>query len=200
MWGTQFLDGELDGQLDLVVASGHLNDFRYLGLPYRMRPQYFQNLGDGRFVEAPADTLGEYYQHEHLGRAVARLDWNRDGLEDHCTTHVESPVALLTNVTAEHGHYLAVRLVGTPSSRDAIGTTLRLRAGKRTWTRQLTAGDGFYASNERKLILGLGAETVVEELMVLWPSGRDQTFRNLEADREVVLVEGSAVPMRLPPP
>jgi tetratricopeptide (TPR) repeat protein len=200
MWGTQFLDGELDGQLDLVVASGHLNDFRYLGLPYRMRPQYFQNLGDGRFVEAPADTLGEYYQHEHLGRAVARLDWNRDGLEDHCTTHVEDPVALLTNVTAEHGHYLAMRLVGTPSSRDAIGTTLRLRAGKRTWTRQLTAGDGFYASNERKLILGLGAETVVEELMVLWPSGLDQTFRNLEADREVVLVEGNAVPMRMPPP
>jgi hypothetical protein len=64
----------------------------------------------------------------------------------------------------------------------------------------LTAGDGFYASNERQLILGLGAETVVAELVVLWPSGLDQTFRNLDADRTVVLVEGSSVPMRMPPP
>ena len=88
-WGTQFLDGELDGHLDLVVASGHINDFSYRNLPYRMRPKYFRNLSGGRFAEVHGSSVGDYHQREVLGRAIARLDWNRDGLEDYCTTHVD---------------------------------------------------------------------------------------------------------------
>ena len=160
-----------------------------------MPPRYFQNVGGGKFAEAAASTLGDYYQHEYLGHAIARLDWNRDGLEDYLTTHVDAPVALLTNATAEHGHYLALRLIGTNSSRDAIGTTVQLKAGKRRWTRQLTAGDGFYACNERKVTLGLGSETAIEELKVLWPSGLDQAFQDLHADAEFILVEGRAEPI-----
>lgn len=197
-WGVQFVDGELDGKPDLLVLNGHINDFSLGGVAYKMSPQYFRNRGDGRFDEAPAEGLGPYFQDKQLGRALARLDFNRDGLEDFCATHVDAPVALLANRTTRHGHFLTVHLRGVRSERDAIGATVRVKAAGKTYIRQLTAGDGFQASNERQLTFGLGAAERVEELTVAWPSGLEQTFRDLAADHAIVLVEGRQEFFRLP--
>ena len=59
-FGTQFLDGELDGWPDLVVANGHLMDETDLGVPYQMRPQYFRNEGDLQFDELRATCWGRF--------------------------------------------------------------------------------------------------------------------------------------------
>ena len=130
-WGTQMLDGDLDGWLDLAVANGHLNDFSYKGTPYKMPPHYYRNLGQGRFQLVPGASLGAYFQRRSLGRAMARLDWNRDGKDDLCITHIHRPAALLENQTPAAGHFLAVKLCGGDSGRDAIGTTVRVSAGGR---------------------------------------------------------------------
>ena len=55
---------------------------------------------------------------------------------------------------------------------------------------QLTAGDGYHASNDRRLLLGLGRNERVEELEVRWPRGRLQKFSDVAVDRELVVVEG----------
>ena len=189
-WGAQFIDGELDGHPDLIVTNGHVHDPRDPNIPYQMPPQYFRNEGQGRFVELPAAALGEYFRGKYHGRALARLDWNRDGLEDVCINNMNSPAALLTNRTAKHGHFLAVRLIGVTGDRDAIGARLRLTAGGHTWVRQLTAGDGFHATNQRQLTFGLGAADQVDRLEITWPSGQTQNFGKLPADREILLIEG----------
>ena len=54
----------------------------------------------------------------------------------------------------------------------------------------MTAGDGYQASNQRQLVAGLGDQTVIEELDVRWPSGREQHFFGVAADAEYILVEG----------
>lgn len=190
-FGTQFLDGELDGDLDLLVANGHINDYRETDRPYAMPPQYFENLGDGRFIEVEPEHLGPYFASAHLGRALARLDWNRDGREDAIIQHLGTPAALLTNLARRHGNWLAVRFCGVDSDRDAIGATVQIKAGHDTVVRQLTAGDGFHASNERILTFGLGSATVVDEMRITWPSGRDQVYRNLTGNQMVVCIEGA---------
>jgi hypothetical protein len=192
-WGTQFLDGDLDGRSDLVVANGHLNQYS----KEKMQPKFFHNAGEGRFTEATVDGLGSYFQRPCLGRAVARLDWNRDGLEDFCATHVDMPAALLANRTKEPGRYLAIHLRGVRSAVDAIGTSVQVTAGEQTWTKQLTAGDGFYASNQRLLIFGLGDVEQVDAVRVKWPSGEVQRFDNVAANSEVVLIEGRGEAVRL---
>jgi tetratricopeptide (TPR) repeat protein len=199
-FGTQFLDANLDGWPDLVVANGHVDDFSWKGKPFRMRPQFYVGLGKGRFAELPPTDLGDYFQRELLGRGLARLDWNRDGREDFAVSHLDSPAALVTNQSPETGHFLALQLRGVESNRDAVGAIVWVTAAGRTRMQQITAGDGYYASNQKQLIFGLGQGATIDELHVRWPSGLEQRYKPVSTDCEYLLVEGRAHPCRLPAP
>ncbi|MDB5337456.1 MAG: putative system TPR-repeat lipoprotein [Planctomycetaceae bacterium] len=191
-FGTQFLDADLDGWPDLFVANGHIDDFTRRGIAYRMPSQFFRNRGGGAFRELPAADLGKYFEGKYLGRAVARVDWNRDGLEDLVVGHLGSPTALLTNRTRSAGRFLALELRGITSSRDAIGARVVLRIGTEIQHHQLIAGDGYQASNERRLVTGVGNAARIDEVVVSWPSGLRQSFENLPTNTGWIAIEGSS--------
>lgn len=197
-WGTQFLDADLDGWPDLVITNGHVDDFSYLGTPFRMRPQFLRNIGSGRFQELSAKSLGPYFQRKLLGRGLAKLDFNRDGKEDCVISHLYDPIAVLSNITDTKHHWFALKLRGTTSNRDAIGTVATFTLGKRTISRQLIAGDGYSASNERQLLVGLAGHAKVDTLKVRWPSGDVQVFHDVDADQTMLLVEGRPSLTRIP--
>ncbi len=196
-FGTQFLDAELDGLPDLVVTNGHVLDATSIGVPFEMPPQYFRNVGNGRFIEKSAESLGPFFKGKYLGRGLARLDWNRDGREDFAVSHIHSPAALVTNQTVGAGHYLAVRLVAVNSARDAIGVIATLTAGDFTRVRELTAGDGYLASNQRELVFGLGTREKIDKLVVRWPSGGEQEFTTVQVDGEYLVIENRETPVAL---
>lgn len=133
-----------------------------------------------------------------MGRGLARVNWNRDGREDFVVSNVDSPAILGTNSTNGPHHFLAVTLVGTRGERTAIGTRLTATFAGRSTTRQLTAGDGYMASNDRRLVIGLGSAEVVDSLRVQWPSGTETTFTNIPADCDLLVVEGDDEPRVLP--
>ncbi len=188
-WGTQFLDGDLDGLDDLFVANGDLYPTSTL---YQMPQHYFRNRGNGRFTLAVPESLGPYFQQSWLGRSVARLDVNRDGLADLAVTHVDSPFALLVNESPRHGRFLSVRLRGVVSDREAIGATVRVTAKGQTWSRQLVGGDGFAVSNERVLTFGLGEIESIDSITVAWPAGTDDVIQEaIPTNSELLVVEGS---------
>ncbi len=183
-WGTQFLDADLDGNPDLVAANGHVDE-------YPMRPQFFHNQGGGRFSELLVDQAGPYFGRQYAGRGLARLDWNGDGRMDFAVSNIDQPAALATNQTTGGGRFLNIRLHATASARDAIGAVANVEAAGRRRMKQLTAGDGYMATNERLLQFGLGAADQVTELTIDWPSGGQTTVRNLPVNATVELVEGA---------
>ncbi len=191
-FGTQFLDADLDGWLDLVVANGHIADYSDPLVPYRMRPQFFRNVGAGRFIELPASSLGKYFAGAYLGRGLARLDYNRDGRDDFVVSNLEGPAALVENVTQPMGNWVTLRLIGLRGDRDAVGASVSLHTGQRMQVAQLTAGDGYQATNERKLTFGLGDAQRIESIVVRWPGGVEQSFQDVPSNREVLLLEGIA--------
>ena len=191
-FGTQFLDADLDGWEDLVVTNGHIDDLTAIGEPYKMPTQVFRNLGQGRYAEVASSTLGPFFQQNHLGRGLARIDWNRDGRDEFVVSHLREPASLLTNQTPSSGHFLAVQLRGTRSSRDAIGATVEIAVGDRRFIKQLTAGDGYHASNERQLRFGLGTAGHVDELKVRWPGGTEQSWNKIAVDQTVLIIEGTS--------
>jgi tetratricopeptide (TPR) repeat protein len=191
-FGTQFLDVNLDGRLELFVSNGHIDDLRPYGRPYEMPAQLFRLRGR-QFEQLDGAALGPYFRRHWLGRPVARIDWNRDGRDDLVVGHLGHEAALLTNTTSIAGRFLSLRLFGVRSNRDAIGTTVTARIGEQRIVRQLTAGDGYQASNERRLIFGIGSARQIDELVVHWPSGTRQTFHNVSAPLEAWLREGGTL-------
>ena len=197
-FGTQFLDADLNGWEDLVVTNGHIDDFTHSGFALRMPPQVFRNSG-GRFAEVPAATLGAFFQQDRLGRGLARLDWNGDGRDEFCISHLHDPATLLTNTTPVAGNAVSLRLVGVTSARDAIGATVSVDVGDRQIVRQLTAGNGYQASNEPQLTFGLGNADTARNVTVQWPAGTLEQFGPLPAGSGWLLIEGRGHPLRLKP-
>jgi tetratricopeptide (TPR) repeat protein len=189
-FGTQAVDGDLDGDADLVVVNGHVDDFSHLGTAYRMRPQYFRNNGRGVFHELAAAEVGSPFATKALGRGMCRLDWNRDGRADLAVSNLDTPASLLTGVSANSGHFLKVKLIGTVTNRDAVGTIACVIDGDWRQTQQQVAGDGYQCSNERVLTFGLGERTSVPVLEIRWLDGSSESFHNIKADQELVVVQG----------
>ncbi|MCH2124447.1 MAG: FG-GAP-like repeat-containing protein [Pirellulaceae bacterium] len=189
-FGTQFIDADLDGHLDLLTTGGDVGRFPDPKRSYFGKPLFFQNSGEGTFSRVSAASLGTYFAQQHLGRGMAKLDWNRDGRQDIVVSHLDQQTALLTNQTEKTNHSLQIRLVGVKSPREAIGATVIAKAQERRWTQQLTAGDGYFSSNQHLLTLGLGQVESLDELQIRWPSGEIDTYSNIPVDHEVMIIEG----------
>ncbi len=188
-FGTQFLDANLDGHLDLLITNGHVDQALATGEPDRMPPQFLLNAGK-TFQEASPHTLGPFFEQKHIGRALARWDWNRDGKDDAAIVHLDAPIALLTNLTPTENHWVAIHLRGVQASRDAVGAKVTIQLDDRVLTRELTGGDGYQVCNERKLIFGLGEEETIQEIIIAWPSGRRQRFGPIPSNQEWLAIEG----------
>ena len=188
-WGTQSLDVDMNGFPDLVVTNGHVDDYRDVGGDYQMRPQFFQNRA-GRFVELFGEDIGPWFSQAFLGRGLARVDWNLDGLPEWIVSNINAPVSVLKNRSTGVGHFLRIKLVSTQLARDASGTFVTVSLPQRDIVRQLTMGDGYMASNERIVEFGLGNLDQIEKLTLRWPSGIETTITGPSVDSILTIVEG----------
>lgn len=189
-WGAQFLDADLDGDSDLIVANGHVDENATASEPAQV-PFLFENTGAG-FTSIP--DASDYFQTKMFGRAVARIDWNCDGLPDLCITHMGTPVSLLTNWSERQGNFVVLELRGVQASRDAIGAVVEVNVGEQSWCHALLSGDGFSASNQRHLLMGIGKADEIESLKIRWPRGEPQEIRNLAANSRWLIIQGDATP------
>lgn len=191
-WGTQFLDADRDSLSDLVVVNGHVDDYRDTGGAFEMRSQLFHQSRPGQFVERFSPEAGEFWGTLRRGRGLARLDANQDGLMDFAVSSLDARASLVINRTSKAGHFLNLRLVALNSARDAIGARVTVRSSSKTWTRDLLAGDGYMASNERLVQFGLGALTEIDEVQIEWPSGTISRMAAPPVDLTYIAVEGAS--------
>ena len=196
-FGTQWCDFDNNGTLELIVANGHVDDVKREDVSYRMPPQLFQRDAAGRWIEQDRRSLGEYFSTDHLGRALATLDADRDGRTDVAITHLYDPVSLLINQTKDSGLNICLELKATNGSRDAIGAVVTMMVGNRKVTTQLTAGDGYMCSNQRRVMVGTGNLGDVTDVAVTWPSGATQKWGGLISGNGYLLVEGADAAFRL---
>jgi hypothetical protein len=186
-FGLSFLDLESDGDLDIFVANGHVDDRpRLQGAAYAQRNALHWNQGGGRFVERPC---GSAFEKAYVGRGSAVADYDNDGDSDIAVSNSGGPLLLLRN-DGRQGGWLGVQLVGRKSNRHGIGARLvaETPAGK-ALTRIVLAGSSYYSTADPRVLFGLGSEKAVKKLTIYWPSGTVQTLENLPAGKYVKVEE-----------
>jgi len=191
-FGTQAIDVELDGDWDLFVVNGDLDDFSHENRPMQMPPQFFENVNNQRFEHVQTTEPDHYLSGRFRGRGMAKLDWNRDGLDDLAISHLDSPAALVTNQGTRASRFLRIKLVAKSTHRNAIGTKVTLNTAAASSSQQLTAGDGYQASNEKQLLFPVPLEGPIN-IQVHWPSGHVDHWARLAGDSEYVAVESDSL-------
>jgi hypothetical protein len=182
-WGAHFLDYDNDGNLDLAIINGHLNQVIEMArgdVQYKQPPLLLRNNGRGVFEDVRA-SAGEAFRRGYSGRGLAVGDYDNDGATDLVFTCLNSrPVLLHNNVGAENS-WIGFQLVGTKSNRDAIGAKLILQAGNRKLVRWIAGGSSYLSSHDKRVVFGLGKQAPESiSLQIRWPSGELQNVSGLK--------------------
>ncbi|WP_422925124.1 CRTAC1 family protein [Singulisphaera sp. PoT] len=191
-FGLALEDFDGDGRLDLVQANGHVVDRARLGVPFAMRPSLLRN--DGNKLVDVGTTTSPWFQSPILARGVAVADFDHDGRPDVAVNVLDGPAAILRN-TSSSGNWLSLDLIGKPGS-NPVGIRVQATIGRRTFVRQVVGGGSYLSASDRRIHLGIGSATQVEEMKISWPSGRTEVWKGLESGRPHRLVEGKGLTPR----
>jgi len=194
-FGCAFLDGNLDGALDLLVANGHIDEtVRNIrgNVGYAQPPQFFLNDGKGKFRDV-ASELGTEFNQPKVGRGLAYGDFDRDGDLDILMTTNNGPAFLFRNDQSSGNKSIRFRLVGTKSNHDAIGAAVRIFHGGGAQLRLVKSGSSYLSQSELPVTFGLGRQDGIERAVINWPSGRVEEFKSLAAGRTYECVEGKGI-------
>jgi hypothetical protein len=190
-WGVGLVDFENDGDKDIFLANGHLQD--NVGLyddstAYEVRNILQMNQGDGRFVNV-SDQCGNGLLPERSSRGTGFDDLDGDGTVDAVILNSRREPTILRNESPAAGHWIQLRLRGTKANRDAVGTQIRVTAGGRTWLDEVHSGRGYQSHYGLRLHVGLGVNDRVDRLEIRWLGGGVTVLENVSADRVLTIVE-----------
>ena len=193
-WGTDFLDYDNDGWLDLLVVNGHvypIADQAPWHTSYAQRALLFRNLAGQRFEEV-GGAAGPGLATPRLSRGSAVGDIDNDGGLDVVINNLDGAPTLARNVGGgKAGHWLKVRLIGDPSRktpRDAIGSVLLLSAAGITRRGEVASGRGQISQSDLRVHFGLGSHSGASKLDVRW-AGADSVAYSIDRVDTLVTID-----------
>jgi enediyne biosynthesis protein E4 len=193
-----FFDYDLDGWQDVLVANGHIDaDIQRVqaNVKYAMPPHLFRNVGKGKFEEV-TKSLGPAFASPRVGRGAAYADIDNDGRLDLLLSTNGGPVYLFRNEApgaAASNRSLRIKLVGTKSNHDGIGSIVKLAAGGETQTQMLRSGSSYLSASELVLTFGLAHREKADTVEIRWPSSQIDRLSNVPAGQTITVTEGKGI-------
>jgi enediyne biosynthesis protein E4 len=185
-WSTGFVDFNNDGWLDIYSANGH---FDYPGRDTKQHDTLFENQNGHGFIDV-SEELGKDFMRLGYQRGAAFGDLNNDGFPDIVVTSLNKPPRVLINSADNGNHWILLNLIGTHSARDAIGASIRLTTPSgRVLYNRVSVSVGLMSSSDKRVHFGLGSESSIKSIEIVWPRGTKQELRDIRADQILTVRE-----------
>jgi enediyne biosynthesis protein E4 len=197
-FGCFFFDYDLDGWPDIFIANGHIDgDIQRVqpNVKYAMPPHLFRNVGKGNFQEV-TKTLGAAFNTPRVGRGAAYGDINNDGRLDLLLSTNGGPAYLFQNDAAPRSpanKSLRIKLVGTKSNRDGIGTVVKVTTSAGTVSQMMRSGSSYLSASELMLTYGVGQLNQADTVEIRWPSGQMDKLSAVASGQTVTVTEGKGI-------
>ncbi len=221
-WAALIADYDLDGKKDVFISNGikrRPNDLDYLkyissdAIQYRLAgkledqdlalieempemklPNFlFRNNGGLQFENvAPGWNMDQ----ASYSQGAIYADLDNDGDLDLVTNNTDDPAFVYKNLTRElqpeKSHYLKIQFKGSGQNPLGIGAKVVAETSHGIISQELYTTRGFQSSVNPEMILGLGTDSLIKSLTVIWPDARFQTLNGVKADQTLTLEQNKA--------
>jgi len=180
-WGTSLADFDLDGDLDLFIANGHIYpqaDTAPKSTTSYAQPNLLFENREGRFTDVSA-SAGAGLAVVESSRGLAVGDIDNDGDLDLLISNIDAPPTLLCNCSPRQGGWL---LVDAAQARRVV-----IEANGQRQMRQRVYGASFVSASDPRFHFGVGAATVLDLVTVLWPDGRETSLEKVPVNTLLTL-------------
>ncbi|MDN5202230.1 FG-GAP-like repeat-containing protein [Fulvivirgaceae bacterium BMA10] len=185
-WGAAFFDYDNDSNLDLAVANGNVLGSR------KEVTSLFKGDGLGNFSDvATSQNIVE----DSKTKGLAVLDYDNDGDLDLIVTAVSDDEASMDktlfykNNNENTNNWLKVKLQGTYSNRDGIGSSVKVFVDNEVLIREIDGGSSYLSHNLLVAHFGLGSVEHVDSIVINWMGGNEQILKNVKVNQTLLIQE-----------
>ncbi len=206
-WGPLLADLDNDGHKDMFIANGikgATNDMDFISfianekiqraidagmtekemafiqeIPEKKVPNYFfKNNGDLTF----SNTTSSWSENQQsFSNGCVYVDLDNDGDLDIVVNNVNDEASILENKQPNTNRSLTLSFQGTDENRLGIGAKVILFKNGELQIQENFPSKGYQSTVPNTLHFGMGKDSIVDSLRVIWPSGKRETLKKVNA-------------------
>lgn len=215
-WSTLMTDFNQDGIKDIFITNGikrRPNDLDYLkfvvsdslhyGLPVskNLEKEALDKMPDGKWhnyfyqgsktlkFEDKSEAYG--FDKKTISNGSSYADLDNDGDLDLVVNNINEPASILQNNIQEtqHPNYIKLKFQGEKQNKFGIGVKVFIETASGIQLQELISTRGFLSSVDQKLIFGLGQESAIKQMKIIWPSQKMQIIQSPKLNQELTIKE-----------
>lgn len=209
-WGPLLADFDNDGDRDLFITNGFVKDMTDLDyVNFRASQSYFGTTEakvdrEKRLMEALTEVKISNFLYQNQGNlefedvtisaglhtpsfsnGAVYADLDADGDLDIVTNEINAPALVYENTSRAGNAYLKIKLRGSSLNTQAIGARIVATTGSSTFYQYVSPTRGYLSSIQEEVHLGLGKDTILQSLTVLWPDGKQQELTAVQLNQSI---------------
>lgn len=211
-WGPLFADFDNDGLKDLFISNGTRREIN--------NNDYFNSLEEGKSettdllkksLEIPSEKIDNFMfknkgnlnfervnkawgiEYEGFSNGVAYADLDNDGDLEIITNNIDDYASVFENHSSDIYNYIKIQFKGHSKNKQGLGNRVYIKTKESTQMQELTLSRGFQSSVAPELHFGLKKLEKIEEVKVVWTSGKVERLSDIATNQTLVLEEKNAI-------